>query len=154
MKGKDITIRPGSLNDLEALIDLEKKAFNADRFDRRQYVYLITKAKASVIVLEMNGSVKGAAVMLWRKNSKKGRLYNIAVYPSLQRTGMGAVLLDACEREALKKNRKIVTLEVRSDNLSAIRFYRERGYRVAASLPEYYSDGGDGLRMSKTLDRV
>jgi ribosomal protein S18 acetylase RimI-like enzyme len=154
MKGKDITIRPGSLNDLEALIDLEKKAFSTDRFDRQQYIYLLTKARASVIVLEKEGSVRGAAVMLWRKNSNKGRLYNIVVDPTLQRMGMGAILLGACEREALKRNRTIVSLEVRSDNLSAVRFYEERGYKVAANLPGYYSDGGDGLRMSKTLDRA
>lgn len=154
MKGKDVTIRPGSPDDVEALLNLEIRAFSTDRFDRRQYIYLLTKARASVIVLETEGSVRGVVVMLWRKNSNKGRLYNIAVDPGLHRLGMGALLLDACEREALKRNRTIVTLEVRSDNSRAISFYRERGYEVAASLPEYYSDGGDGLRMSKILDRV
>jgi ribosomal protein S18 acetylase RimI-like enzyme len=154
MKGTDITIRPGSLDDVEALVNLENRAFSTDRFNRRQYIYLLGKAKASVTIVETERGVAGAAVMLWRDNSKNGRLYNLAVDPGFQGLGLGTVLLDACEKEALRRNRAIVTLEVRPGNTRAIGFYQARGYEVVANLPEYYSDGGDGLRMRKILDRV
>jgi ribosomal-protein-alanine N-acetyltransferase len=151
MKKQDIIVRPATIDDLEAILSIENRAFRKDRFSRRQYIYLLTKANSTVCLLLSGKKAAGTAVMLWRRNSKKGRLYNIAVDPGFQGSGLGAVLLDACEKECRKRSCTMVTLEVRSDNKGAIRFYQNRGYDITMTLKRYYSDGTDGIRMVKKL---
>ena len=153
MKKQDIIVRPATIDDLEAILAIEKRAFQKDRFGKRQYIYLLRKAKSTVYLVITRKKVAGTAVMLWRRNSKTGRLYNIAVHPDFQGQGMGAVLMEACEKQCRKRSCTVVTLEVRSDNKDAIRFYQNRGYDITMTLKRYYSDGTDGLRMVKKLNR-
>jgi ribosomal-protein-alanine N-acetyltransferase len=47
---------------------------------------------------------------------------------------------------------RIVRLEVRSLNIPAQKLYQRLGYQVTQRLPKYYSNGGDGLLMLKSLD--
>jgi ribosomal-protein-alanine N-acetyltransferase len=46
----------------------------------------------------------------------------------------------------------MVRLEVRSVNTGAQQLYRNLGYIVTQRLPRYYSNGGDGLLMIKSLE--
>jgi ribosomal protein S18 acetylase RimI-like enzyme len=46
----------------------------------------------------------------------------------------------------------MVRLEVRSVNVGAQQLYLNLGYTVTQRLPRYYSNGGDGLLMVKSLD--
>jgi ribosomal-protein-alanine N-acetyltransferase len=150
---RDIIVRPATIDDLEAILVIEQRAFRKDRFSRPQYIYLLTKANSTVFLLVTGKKVTGTAVMLWRRNSKTGRLYNIAVDPDFQGSGMGEILLEACEGECLKRSCTRISLEVRSDNRGAIKFYRNRRYDITMTLRRYYSDGTDGIRMVKKLSR-
>lgn len=153
MKNRNIIVRPATIDDLEAILAIENRAFRKDRFSKRQYTYLLTKANSTVYLLVSGKKTAGTAVMLWRRNSKIGRLYNIAIDPDFQGQSLGAILLEACEAECRKKNYAEISLEVRSDNKGAIRFYRNRGYDITMTLKRYYSDATDGIRMVKKLGR-
>ena len=50
-----------------------------------------------------------------------------------------------------RRNVRIVRLEVRANNTSAQKLYLSLGYSVTQRLPKYYSNGGDGLLMVKSL---
>src|SRR5262249_33211830 len=50
-----------------------------------------------------------------------------------------------------RRHVRIVRLEVRSSNVSAQKLYSSLGYAVTQRLPKYYSNGGDGLLMVKSL---
>ncbi|MFH1688261.1 MAG: peptidase C39 family protein [bacterium] len=147
-------IRLATEHDLSALFMLEEAAFETDRFTRDQIDYLLTESRATNFVLEDKSSIAGAACLLWRKSHQGARLYNIAVDPSYQGRGLGLKLLKECELEAARRGCEKMTLEVRSDNSGAIRFYERQGYAVVRSMPDYYMDGTPGLKMSKTLDLV
>ena len=41
-----------------------------------------------------------------------------------------------------------ITLEVRTSNTDARRFYKRNGFVETDILPQFYRDGGDGVRMS------
>ena len=144
-------IRPASSADLNALVDLEFRGFTADRFTRRQFRHLLTRANSTVLVLEHRRRPIGAAVMLWRRNSTVGRLYDIVVDPQCRGKGFGARLLRASEVEAKRHGCVAVSLEVRTDNRSAVALYHKHGYEIVDSLPGYYEDGASGLRMAKRL---
>lgn len=144
-------IRLASEHDLDELVALEEAAFASDRFSETQLDYLLTRSRATVLVMESDRTMAGAAYMLWRKAHRAGRLYNIAVNPAFQGRGYGARLLDECEREAAIRGCERVTLEVRRDNETAIRLYESHGYTIVRTLNDYYEDGSAGYKMAKIL---
>jgi len=145
-------IRLASVRHLKELVRLEQVAFAADRFSEEQIEYLLTRAHASVFVIERDSRVAGAAYVLWRHTAGKARLYNIAIDPSFQGQGLGLSLMTECELEAARRRCTHMLLEVRTDNRGAIRFYEKLGYAVIATLPDYYEDGSPGLKLAKELD--
>lgn len=146
-----VTLRQGTIQDLEALTRLEQAAFATDGFHRQQLRYLLTRANASVYVADKDGAVQGSAVMLWHQRTSIGRLYSIATAPSARGRGVGHLLLQSCEQAAAQRHCRAVSLEVRITNLSAISFYERHGYQAIEQLPSYYEDGAEALRMRKTL---
>ena len=146
------TVRLATEHDLEALVQLEEAAFRSDRFSEDSINYLLTRSRATTLVIEENGVVVGSACVLWRRSYQAARLYNIAINPNRQGKGYGAVLMDECELEAARRGCAVMTLEVRKDNVGAIKFYERRGYVFKRMLPEYYEDGSAGLKMAKVLD--
>ncbi len=145
-------IRLATEHDLDSLFRLEEKAFETDRFTRDQIDYLLTESRATNFVLEDRSTLAGAACILWRKSHQGARLYNIAIDPDYQGRGLGLRLLKECEFEAARRGCEKMTLEVRADNDSAIRFYERQGYIIIRSMPDYYDDGTAGLKMSKVID--
>ena len=151
MPAPTVTVRLASLRDLDSLVVLEKASYVSDLFSDEQIEYLLTRAHATVLVLAEDEKLVGAAYMLWRKNQTLGRLYNIAIDPGTRGRGYGARLLAECESEAAIRLCDTVSLEVRADNAPAIHLYEKHGYTVDRKLPAYYEDGGDGLRMLKSI---
>jgi ribosomal protein S18 acetylase RimI-like enzyme len=47
--------------------------------------------------------------------------------------------------------RASIFLEVRTDNAPARAMYEKHGYRVERTLPGFYEDGAEGLRLGKRL---
>ena len=146
-----IRVRRAAEGDLDALVRLED-VFPGDRFDAAHIRQLLARSDSTVFVLDDAGAVVGSAFVLWQRNLGVARLYSIAVDPARQGGGLGALLLDAAERAALRRGLGGMVLEVREDNLRARAFYEKRGYRVTARLTRYYEDDAPGVRMARRLD--
>ncbi len=145
-------IRRATAGDLGALLALEAGAFQAgDRFSRRQLRHYVTEAHATALVAEVEGRVRGAAIMGWRAGSKAGSLYSIVTDPAHQGLGLGSLLLAACEAAAARRGCDVIVLDVRPDNDPAIAFYRGRGYAVIEGPPRLYPDGAVAVQMAKRL---
>lgn len=142
--------RKGNKGDIQAISEIEQNVFGEDSFDFDEVKYLLEKANATTIVAE-GEEIQGYAIMLWRSNSSKSRLYSIAVKPEYSGKGIGKVLLKECEKEAKKRNCSSITLEVRVDNDRARGLYTSVGYEEIQPLPRYYARGKDGVRMEKIL---
>ena len=147
-----VRIRLATNLDLEELVRLENIGFNVDRFTEGQIDYLLTRARSSIFLAEIDSVVVGAAYMLWREQQRAARLYNLVVDPAVQGKGLGRVLMDECELEAAQRGCDEILLEVRSDNKKGIAFYEKRSYRIIRTLNDYYEDGQSGLKMSGALD--
>ena len=72
----------------------------------------------------------------------------VAVDPAARGCGAGQALVDAAITLARRLGLDEVTLEVRTDNDSAIRLYARNGFRDERLLRGYYPDGTDARRMS------
>jgi ribosomal protein S18 acetylase RimI-like enzyme len=143
-------VRRATLADLGALLALEAR-FPSDRISRRAFRHLLTRARAEVWVAVAGGRVVGNAVMLFRANSKRARLYSIVADPAVRGRGVGAQLLQAIERRAAARHCRSISLEVRAAASRVIRWYRRHGYTPGARIPGYYEDGAPALRMEKAF---
>lgn len=146
-----IRVRRAEPADLDDLIDLENATFSSDRLSPRQWKHHLGNERARILVVEEHAHAGAAAVLFFRKGSSLARLYSLAVATRLRGRGIGDVLLEACEVEAVNRGCTRLRLEVRRDNQSAQRLYERRGYRMFASRPEYYEDGEAALCYEKAL---
>ncbi len=146
-----VTIRPARLEDLDRLVQIEHRSFTTDRFSRRTFRYLLTRANAVTLVAEVDAKVVGYAMLLFHRGTFLARLYSLAVDPAFRSLGAGLALIEAAEHLALAHDCITLRLEVRKDNLSAIRLYQRHGYKLQETVPDYYEDHMDALRMEKFL---
>jgi ribosomal-protein-alanine acetyltransferase len=144
-------IRPARLQDLEALVAIENRSFDVDRFSRRSFRYLLTKANAETLVHEEQERVLAYVMLLFNTGTSLARLYSLAVDPALQGKGIGNALIAAAEESAVAHDCIYLRLEVRRDNATAIRLYEKLGYKGIGSLPDYYEDHMEALRYEKLL---
>jgi ribosomal protein S18 acetylase RimI-like enzyme len=144
--------RRGRLSDLDALLAFEKDFFGPDhQISRRSFRRFIVSANCTLIVAEVGGQVAGCALVLYRRGSKRARLYTIAVGDAFQRRGYARRLLAAAEASAKRHSRRVMHLEVRADDAGAIALYETAGYRLFGRRRRYYDGRIDALRFEKPL---
>lgn len=146
-----ISIRDATPADLDGLVELENRCFDADRVSRRSFRKLIDSPTAACRVAISAGRLVGYTLLLFRSGTGLARLYSIAVHPDARGGGLGAKLLADGESQAFERDRIILRLEVREDNEDAIRLYQRRGYRPIGRYLHYYADQTDALRFEKFL---
>lgn len=152
-----VTLRQALGRDLAALYRLEQVAFTGDRFSRRQLWHLLNRAHALTLVAEQRASgdaparLLGYGTLLFRRGTRRARLYSFCVHPEVRGSGLGRRLLEALEAEALARDVEVLGLEVRVDNRVALGLYRRMGFRLERWLGDYYEDGCAGWQMAKPL---
>ena len=149
----DAVIRKARLADLDAVEAIEWSVFDSDQLDRRSLRRYMSVPSAAMIVAQESKAITGYALVGFRKGSKIGRLYSIAVDKARAGRGVGRALLDASEAAAKKRKCSLFALEVRADNARAIALYEKNGYEKTGLEEDWYEDGGDALRFEKKLAR-
>jgi len=146
-------IRPADAKDLDALVHLEGLCFDYSRIGKRSFQRLLKSASAHLLVVPEpeTGQLLAYALLLTRKNSSRWRLYSIAVAPQARGKGFARALLTQCMAMAQQQGASGLSLEVKSDNKSAIALYEDLDFAVVDLLPGYYDDGTDGYRMRITF---
>ena len=80
------------------------------------------------LVSEHRGRVVGTVMVGYEGH--RGWINYLAVEPGLQRTGLGRMLMAEAERLLRAVGCPKINLQVRSNNASAVHFYRELGFSV------------------------
>lgn len=147
-----ITVRRAGLGDLDALLELEQASFSGDRLNRRQFRYLLTRARAvTLVAASTDAGLLGYVLVLFSRASAHARVYSIAVRDAARGCGLGRKLLGAAETESEQAGCASIRLEVRQDNAAAIALYRRCGYRQFDRISDYYDDHEQALRFEKPL---
>jgi ribosomal protein S18 acetylase RimI-like enzyme len=144
-------IRRGRMSDLDALVALEQAVFDTDILSRRSFRHFLAARSTTLLVAEAAGKFAGYALVLYPTRSKHARLYSIAVASHFSRRGAGTLLLTAAERDARRRGRRAIRLEVHEHNGRAIARYEKSGYRLFGRYRHYYDNGGNALRFEKPL---
>jgi [ribosomal protein S18]-alanine N-acetyltransferase len=143
-----VVVRPAATTDLDAMIELER-VFPSDRMSRRAMARHLRSGSAWVGVADRGGELVAYAMVLFRRDRPWGRLYSIVVDPRVRGQGIAGMLITAAEDEARRRGMAELRLEVRADNAAALAVYVRHGYAKIGSLPRYYSDLADGVRLAR-----
>jgi ribosomal-protein-alanine acetyltransferase len=144
-------LRKASEADVAAIVEIETAAFlePAERFNERKIRSLLRSHRTHVLVAERNGSVAGwgAGMAVMKGTRPWGRIYALAIHPSVRGQKLGAAL--ARELISLMKERgaEVIVLEVRQGNERAFSLYRRLGFQPCHQLPDYYGKGLHAQRM-------
>ncbi len=144
-------IRKARLTDLDAVERIETSVFDSDQLSRASLRRYMSVPSAAMIVADENKDITGYALLGFRKGSRIGRLYSIAVDTARAGHGIGRALLSACEDQVRKRECDLLALEVRADNPRAIALYEKNGYVQTGEEPDWYEDGGTALRFEKSF---
>ena len=143
---------------INAITALEMRSFSpTDRFARSTWRHLLGTARrrgSAVTLVALDGTlVIGALNTLLRRDGHTARLYSLAVDPQQRGRGIGGLLIRQLA-EHLAPTITVLSLEVRSDNLAARALYERLGFALHENLPNYYLDGGDGVRLRVMRQRM
>lgn len=137
-------IRTVKGEDLKSIYLIEQLSFE------RPYPssYLETLAYLSpetFLVVSLNGSIVGYSASVLR--GSEGHIISIAVHPDYRGIGIGEKLLRENIKRLKDSGAERVVLEVRVDNIQALKLYQKLGFRIVKTLKNYYWDGSDAYRM-------
>lgn len=149
----DIRIDQATLSDLDAILVIEHACFDLDSFSKRQFVYLITKAKGVFYVVRFGGNVVAYASLVSNARTRNLRIYSIAVHPKFRGLKLAQLLMDQTFEYARSNRLKAITLEVKTTNIPAISLYEKYGFVKHCIRYNYYQDGSNayGMRLVESL---
>ena len=142
-------IRPMTEGDLPVVATIEQRV-SPHPWSHKQFLQSL-QSSHHCWVLECDGQVQG--YYLYSLVAGEAEVLNIAVLPERQGKGLGRKLLEHCIARASDKAR-MVFLEVRASNFSAIHLYLDSGFNQIGERRDYYrtaQGSEDALMMAMEL---
>ncbi len=135
---------------LEDCWRLDQRCFlDGEAYSRETFEYLLTAPESvSYRIVSQNNAMAGFVIGLVEPDHT-GHITTIGIAPEHRRRHLASRLMEKTEEGFRQRDVRIVRLEVRSANIAAQNLYLSLGYSATQRLPRYYSNGGDGLLMSK-----
>jgi polysaccharide biosynthesis protein PslH len=127
LTGHPIGIRPATANDLPAIAAIQSSAPEASQWPPESYL------DHHCLVAEAGDRVAGFLVTR-SVAPEEGEILNVAVEPSLRRSGIARILLETL----LAEGRGTWFLEVRESNYGAINLYKTLGFTQTGRRENYY----------------
>jgi ribosomal-protein-alanine N-acetyltransferase len=109
----------------------------------------IRSSDTIAIVANIGKPMAGFAVMHF--GDENAHLNLLAVEPRYRRRGIGRDMLRWLESSCSVAGILRISLEVRANNLTAIRFYEKLGFTRGERIPRYYCGQEAALRMTRRL---
>ena len=147
-----ITIEDASIRHLDKLYEIEMECFEREAFTKQQIAHLLTDYDSVSLVAKVNGEIIGFIIgmVYLERNSLIGHILTIDISPIHRRKGTAQKLLQEIEKIFTEKGVKACRLEVKEDNIAALRLYQKFGYKKVAKLKNYYGNA-HGIYLKKDL---
>jgi len=136
------TIRKTKIEDVESIIELEKK-YLGETIGDMLFTELMNPV-AFFFTAEINNEVVGYIGGWIIEDSLE--IINLVVDETYQRQGIGTKLIDTISNV---KNIKEIILDVRCTNQKAINFYQKLGFKEINKRLGYYKNGDDAYVLRK-----
>lgn len=146
-------VRPMTVSQLDECWRLDQRCFvDGEAYSRDTFEYLLAAPESVSYRTVTQGGIMVGFIVGLVEPDHTGHVTTIGVAPEHRRRGIANRLMERVESGFRRRNVRIVRLEVRAVNTGAQQLYRNLGYEITQRLPRYYSNGGDGLLMLKSLE--
>jgi [ribosomal protein S18]-alanine N-acetyltransferase len=151
--GTRYDVRPLTISQLDECWRLDQECFiDGEAYSRETFDYLLTAPESVSYRAVTSGGVMVGFVIGLVEPDHTGHVTTVGVAPAHRRRSLAKRLMRQVEDGFKKRNVRLVRLEVRALNTAAQKLYESIGYSITQRLPKYYSNGGDGLLMLKSLE--
>ncbi|WPO87303.1 tRNA (adenosine(37)-N6)-threonylcarbamoyltransferase complex transferase subunit TsaD [Herbiconiux sp. KACC 21604] len=152
----DVVLRRATLDDLEAVMALERRSFESDAWSSDSMAREIDGEHGHYLVaVDGAGALLGYAGLLAPRGGGDADIQTIAVAEHARGRGLGRRLMVSLLAEARQRGAESIFLEVRADNPVAHGLYLSLGFTDIAVRPNYYQpDGVDAIVMKAELGEV
>jgi len=149
--GRILEAEPGHL---DRMTEIEGACFAGPAaYSRRKLHYLAFLANSTCYVETDGTAIRGFIIVMFRRGCRISVVETIDVDPNFQGKGIGLRLLNAAEKDMLKKRCRISRLQVAVGNIPAIRLYEKAGYRATRLLLQYYRFASHGTRDAWRMEK-
>lgn len=142
---KIVAVEPMADINLSEVYSIEEKCF-PEPWSKAQFKQELRSTLSKYFVAKSDDRIVGYVGVMFITD--EAHLTTIAVCPDWQHKGIGSMLLLKAADLAIERGMRIITLEVRVSNETAINMYKKFGFEVAGRRIGYYSKiGEDALIM-------
>jgi len=146
-------IRPLNISHLDECWRLDQRCFvDGEAYSRDTFEYLLTSPESVAYRAVTPGGLMVGFIVGLVEPQNTGHITTLGVAPEHRRRRIAENMLIKAEETFRRRHVRTIRLEVRSVNSGAQSLYRNLGYTVTQRLPRYYSNGGDGLLMVKSVE--
>jgi ribosomal-protein-alanine N-acetyltransferase len=142
-------VRGFEFRDSESIMEIIKCSLS-EYYTKSLILDLYKTWPEAFIVYDNYDSVIGFIIGA-KYSGTEGRILLFAVKKQFRRSGVGQNLLSRELRVMSGAGLSTVRLEVRTDNESGIKFYKNNGFSIISTLKNYYSDLSDAYLMWKII---
>lgn len=135
-----ITIRQASLDDLDHIEEIERTSFTSPWPRRNLELELLNTVIGYYEVILLQDILigyAGAYIIV-----SEAHINNVAIDLDFRHSGYGKKLMEHFLNSLRERGVSSATLEVREDNISAVKLYRSLGFNQAGVRENYYQDVG------------
>ena len=136
-KKTDVIIRKATINDVDAIVDVELDVFTT-AWSRQSFEEELNNVLTTYLIVELNSQIVGYAGF-WLVIDE-AQVTNVAIKHDWQSQGLGRKLMQALMKEAKLQEAINMSLEVRESNFTAQNLYETLGFTVSGLRPNYYLD--------------
>lgn len=145
-----LTLRPYDPRDFAALYRLDQSCFPAGiAYSKTTLRYFLGLRTADCLVALEETHIAG--FVLTEENPPLAHVITLDVAEKYRQQGVGSALLAESERNLALRGVRHVLLETAVSNETAIAFWQRHGYRIEATLKNYYLRRLDAYEMRKIL---
>ena len=155
MADQDITLRLARASEAPVIAAMSRDLIETGlgwSWDSERVARAIRARDTTALVACDRMRVAGFAIMHF--GDEHAHLNLLAVRPSHQRQGIGRCMVNWLIESALVAGIATVTLELRTANTAARRFYQSLGFADATHIPGYYRGRETALRTSRALRQL
>lgn len=141
-------IQKATAKDAKALYVLEQKVFTPCDYPLSLRAFYYHIQKNLLLKAVDDGTIVGYILLF--KIKKTLKIHSIAVIKEFRRQDVGLKLIENALGAYDDKKYHQTALEVRSDNIPAIKLYQKLGFVIKKELPFFYGDGNSAYYMSRS----
>jgi ribosomal-protein-alanine N-acetyltransferase len=140
-----LSVRKFKPTDIFSIIKISADSLT-ERYNPNLFNYFYESFQDGFLVCEINYRIVGFIIGI-KTNSEIARILMLAVSNQHRKKGIGSFLLKNFLREMVFKNIKLIELEVKKSNISAINFYQKHGFEIIDILSKFYQNNEDAYIM-------